>query len=80
MFFSLDYLMFNSTDYSIYEHEGEICINLTLHRPALFDTDVEIIVVRGSASGKLSNYRGHWGEPYIVNLIVAGQQSSCLID
>ena len=66
--------MFSSTDYSIYEHEGAICITVTHNRPAIFDTDMEITVVRGSATRKLPNYRDHWGELYIVNLIVAGQQ------
>ena len=73
--FSLVYLMFSSEEYTIYEHQMEICITVEHDKPALFDTDVEIIVIRGSATGKLCNHHGHyWGEPYIVNLTVAGQQ------
>ena len=53
--------MFGSEEYTIYEHEGELCVTVEHDKPALFNTSIEIIRDRGSAIGKLCNHYGHWG-------------------
>ena len=45
--------MFSKGDFGIYEHEGQVCINVTLNKPALFDTFVQLVESHGSATSKL---------------------------
>ena len=51
----VDYLNFSAREYQIYEDEGSLCINLTLHKPAFFDTTIEVDELTGTAIGKLCN-------------------------
>ena len=39
----------------IYEDIGSLCIDLTLQKPAFFDTTIQVIELAGNASGKLCN-------------------------
>ena len=52
----VDYLNFSNGTYEIYEDEGPLCINLTLAKPALFDTMVEVIEFTDTAIGKFCIY------------------------
>ena len=54
--FSLVYLMFSSKDYDVYEHDEELCVTVTLDKPALFNTFIEIVDTPGTAIGKLCNH------------------------
>ena len=39
----VDYLNFSQSIYKIYEdHDGSMCVELTHHKPALFDVMVEV--------------------------------------
>ena len=51
--------MFNSEDYKIYEYEGKVCVTVTHDKPVLFDTFVELIESRDSASSKLCTHCVH---------------------
>ena len=53
----IDYLNFSQSEYEIFEDEGPLCITLTLDKPALFDTTVEVIEVGNGATGKHSTQR-----------------------
>ena len=48
----VDYLNFSNVTYEVYEDEV-LCFNLTLAKPALFDTTIEVIV---STNGKFCSY------------------------
>ena len=43
----VDYLNFSNVTYTMYEDEGLLCFNLTLAKPALFDTTVTVEVIEG---------------------------------
>ena len=45
--------MFNSSTYEDYEHRGELCVTVTLDKHAFFDTFVQILETRGTATSKL---------------------------
>ena len=47
-------LSFSSTTYEGYEHDGLLCVTLTLDKPALSDTNVEIIESSYTATSKFS--------------------------
>ena len=51
--------MFSSEDYKIYEHEGMVCITVTHDKPALFNTFVQLVETRGTATSKLCNHCVH---------------------
>ena len=53
----IDYLNFNQSEYGIFEDEGPLCITLTLDKPALFNTTVEVIEVGNGATGKHSTQK-----------------------
>ena len=48
--------MFSSPTYEDYEHEGKLCVTVTHDKPAIFNTTVEILQSRGTATSKLCNH------------------------
>lgn len=45
--------MFSKEEYGIYERNGSVYINVTLNKPAFFDTFVQLVESHGSATSKL---------------------------
>ena len=48
--------MFSSPTYEDYEHNGELCVTVTQDKPTFFNTTIEILQRRGTATSKLCNY------------------------
>ena len=54
MFNYVDNIKFGQSVYEVCEDKGSICVNLTLHKPAFFDTTVQ--VCNDTITGKLCTY------------------------
>ena len=59
VYFSLVYLNFSSSRYEGYEHDGELCVTVTLDKPALFNTAIQILQSHVTATGKWCSHYIH---------------------